>query len=186
MFRRVRTFIASVTATVCVVLLAGEPAHAQVPTPAEKLVTVDGVRDSFTRAGYQVGGAENWDWTSPPVTTFQVEDVATGRLLLVLVYGSATAADAARLESSTHGQALAGGNVIGTAGPHLVVGYGPSTWNQNAAMVQTSRVEFAHAYQVQNEFDCGITTQTDGAHPSNTNVDVDFQIALLNGIANQR
>ena len=92
-----RSLLATVSAAACLVLVA-RSAQAQLTTPEEPLLTVDQVRDAFTARGYQVNQVKTWDWTSPPATSLQIQDLASGRALMVLVYSSATPAQAARLQ----------------------------------------------------------------------------------------
>jgi hypothetical protein len=107
---------------------------------------------------------------------------------MVLVYSSATAAQAARLQAGVHEQALAG-NSMSSPGPHLVYGYGPSVWNHNVAMVQTMLADLERDYQVQNDRDCGINVDLhplrDRVQPKMA-VDIDFQQALQNGDPNRK
>ena len=160
--------LGAVTAATCLVLVTGS-AQAQVPTPAQPPLTVDQVREAFTTAGYRVDRIHRWEWTSPPATSLQVHDLASGRVLLVLVYPGATAAQAGRRQAEAHEQG------------RLVYGYGPGVWNNNIGMVQTTRAHVAQLDQLQNDRDCGINLDADFAYdpwrPS-TAVDLDFQQAL--------
>jgi hypothetical protein len=72
-----RPFLATVSAAACLVLVAGS-AQAQVTTPEEPLLTVDQVRDAFTTRGHQVNQVTTWDWTSPPATSLQIQDLPAG------------------------------------------------------------------------------------------------------------
>ncbi len=133
MQRITRSLVSGLIAAACL-WPAAEAAHAQDAAPTQPLLSVDQVRGAFANSGYQVDQAYNWDWTSLPVTTFQVLDPGTNRMLMVMVYPSATAALAARLEADTHEQAVhAGAPVIDGVGPHLISGYGSSVWNDNRA-----------------------------------------------------
>jgi hypothetical protein len=157
-------------------------------TPTGPVLTVDQVRDIYVGAGYKVDPSYSWDWTSPPVTTFQVNDL-NGRILLVLVYPTATAAVDGRLQAESHELALnAGASITSAAGPHLVVGYGPSVWNGNVALVQTSQAQLDRVYQAQVDRDSGVyaapsPVAEDPGLP-NVAVDLDFLQALQNGAAN--
>jgi len=152
--------------------------------PQEPL-RVDQVRDAFGIAGYDVDPVDAWTWTTPPVTTFQVRDPGQDRVLLVLVYASMTAAQAARGEAEAHEQAWNGrASLNAEAGPHLVAGWGPSTWSGNVALVQTAQSELVRAYQVQVDQDGGgkpgLTAE---GNESVRLVDADFQEVLRNSTA---
>jgi hypothetical protein len=146
------------------------------------------VRDAFVAAGYAVDQADSWNWTRPPVTSFQVHDAGRDRVLMVLVYSSTTAAEAARLEAETHEAAMNGGiPVISDSGPHLIVGYGPSVWTGNVALVQTTESQLKQAYTSQvgqdtNQHNLVDTTTTrDWTGPL---VDADFQEVLQSSSVN--
>src|SRR5205085_12138891 len=94
-------------------------------------------------AGYQVDPAYEWEWTSPPVTSFQVHDPVGDRIVMVLVYPSNSAAALARQDASAQRE-------------HLVIGYGPSSWNGNVALVQSSPWQLERAYQAQADRDNGV------------------------------
>jgi hypothetical protein len=120
--------------TSAVVLLSASPLTAAAqpaqPSPSPSL-TVDQVRDSFTSDGFQVDQPHTWDWTSPPVTSFQVHDQTGARVLMVLVYANSAAAHTARRQAQANEQAQDSASTA--SGPHLVEGYGPSLWNGNVA-----------------------------------------------------
>jgi hypothetical protein len=78
-------------------LFSGGAAHAQ-DANASPVFSVEQVRSAFSSAGYQVDQAQDWTWASPPVTSLQVYDSAADRVIVVLVYPSTTAAQAALLE----------------------------------------------------------------------------------------
>jgi hypothetical protein len=148
-------------------------AYAQ--TDAAPSLTVEQTRDAFVAAGYQVDTATTWDWTSPPVTSFTVHDQNGGRVVMVLVYPGAAAAELARSEAALQDQ-------------HLVVGYGPGAWNGNVALVQSTETQLQRAYQAQADRDNGVyvdpqTVVQDPQVPSIA-VDPDFLQALSNGAAN--
>jgi len=133
--------------------------------------TVEQVRAVYASAGFQVDSALNWDWTSPPVSTFRVHDASQGRELMVLVYPDPAAA---QLASSR--------------GSRLVVGYGESVWRGNVALVQTTQAELDRAFQLQNDRDNGVlsiepSVVREPASPGYA-VDLDFLQALENSAAN--
>jgi hypothetical protein len=155
------------------------------PAPSAGL-TVDQVRSSFSSAGFQVDQAHTWDWTSPPVTTLQVQDGSDDRVLLVLVYASPTAAQAARLQAEDREQLHNPGSFTAD-GPRLVEGYGPSVWNNNVALVETTRSELAGLYQRQLDIANGVDVQPDRVVQQsvpNAAVGLDFQQALTSSVVN--
>jgi hypothetical protein len=152
------------------------------------MLTVEQARTAFTSAGYQVDRAYTWDWTSPPVTSFRVQDPSTSRILMVLVYPSGEAALTSRLQATNREQALqpdAAGAL--DVGPHLVVGYGNSTWNSNVALVQTTEAQLDRMFQAQADRDNGVSVNpavADDPGLPNLAVDLDFQQALQSGAVN--
>jgi hypothetical protein len=186
MYGIIRSVCSGLVVTASLFFSAGA-AHAQAAT-ASPLLSVDQVRDAFSEAGYQVDQAHAWNWTSPPVTAFQVRDANTGRLIMVLVYQSMTAAQAALLEAETHDQALnAGVPTTGGGAPHLITNYGKSVWDRNVAMVQTAQNDVERAYQAQIDCDndpgCVPTPSASATQPE-FSVDVDFLQALQHGTVN--
>jgi len=157
--------------------LSAGAAHAQEATASLPL-SVDQVREAFSTAGYQVHQAQNWNWTSPPVTSFEVHDSSNGHMVMVLVYPSATAAEAALLEAETHEQALSAGTQTDAGGsPHLIAGYGRSVWNGNVAMVETTEGDIERAYQAQVDRDSGLSMAPQ-APVLEYSVDLEFLQAL--------
>src|SRR5713101_5558287 len=59
---------------------------------ADSGLTIAQVRGAFASAGFQVGDPVTWEWTSPPVSSINVHDVANGRVVMVLVYPTTGAA----------------------------------------------------------------------------------------------
>jgi hypothetical protein len=157
-------------------------AQAQDASSSGPTLTVEQVRGSFSAAGFQVEQAHIWDWTSPPVTSFQIRDQAGARLLMVLVYPNLAAAHTALLEADAHDETQTSGTQAGADRPHLVDGYGPSLWKGNVALVQTTETELDRLFQVQNDRDnCVDTDLRLGQQPGPPRgaVDVDFQQALI-------
>jgi hypothetical protein len=184
MHRSIRSIAASVAVAMCLWPVAAGAQETQ-PLPATGM-SVDQARQAFAGAGYQVDEAISWTWTSPPVKTFQVHD-PNGRILMVLVYGSATAADAERLQAQAHEEAQQAGQTLSAAGPHLVTGYGTSVWRGNVALVQTTQSELNRAFQNQQDRDNGLYVERSPADEAGAPlfaVDLDFQQALDNGAVN--
>jgi hypothetical protein len=138
--------------------------------------TVDQARNAFANTGLQVEQPNAWSWTSPSVTSFQVHDGS--RALMVLVYPSAAAANAARHQAEAN-DALQG-NSAGFGSPHLVDGYGPSTWMDNIALVQSTTDTLNRQFQAQADLANGVTSDATrmAATEMARAVDVDFQLAL--------
>jgi hypothetical protein len=163
--------------------------HAQDIPATGPLLSVDQARAAFTSAGYQVGQAHVWDWTQPPVATFDIHDQVNDRVVMVLVYPSATAAQLGRVEAEAHEQTLSAGQPLTRSdGPHLVIGYGPSIWNGNIALVQTSQTQLERMYRAQTDRDNGVYVDPDRVlgdpNLPTLAVDLDFQQALQNGAVN--
>jgi len=154
---------------------------------APEVRTVEQARQAFSDAGYTVDQAHTWDWTSPPFATFQVKDSSRDRVLVVLVYPSVGAAQVARLQAASNEQPSAARPSGGDVGPHMVIGYGPSTWSGNVAMVQTTGSQLLQLYQIQIDQSNDFYVNPDLARASSQPqiaVDVDFQQALQNGLVN--
>jgi hypothetical protein len=167
--------------------MAGSAQIQQPPQASTDVRGVEQVRQAFKAAGYEVEQSDTWNWTSPPVSTFQVIDAVHDRVVMVLVYSGTSAAQAARLEAQTHEQALnAGDSAAGTSGPHLVLGYGPSTWDGNVALVQASGADLAQMFQARTDQDNGLYVSPNVVQASNVSaeVDADFQRALQSSVVN--
>src|SRR5215216_6485767 len=119
--RLIRWLAPSLAAMVC---LWPTAAAAEDSAPTERVRTTEQVRNAYSSTGFQVDQTLNWDWTSPPVRTFQVHDPARGRVLMVVIYPSVATA-----------QTVAG------RGSRLVVGYGDAVWQGNVALVQANQRE---------------------------------------------
>jgi hypothetical protein len=185
MYRSARSFGASIALAVCLWLVAAS-AQAQDLPAAGPVLSVDQVRSAFT--GYLVDPALNWEWTSPPVTTFQVHDLANGRVLMVLVYPDVAAAQAERGRATMREQDETSDNTIGSIGPFLITGYGHSVWNANVALVQTTQSELDRMFRLQNDRDNGVLVDPDsllqGPRLPEYAVDLDFQQALQTSVFN--
>src|SRR5215471_19719475 len=176
-FALVSTFVAA--------YMCGLPAVsvAQEATPASGPLEFDQVRAAFASSGYQVGEPHTWNWTQPPFTSVRVLDQSTDRVLNVLIYPNAAAAETARLQAA-RGQ---GQTAISATGPYLVTGFGPSLWMSNVAMVESRQALLQRLYQAQVDRDNGVldvgSAALDNERPAVV-VDADFQQALLNGAVN--
>src|SRR5215469_10596209 len=149
MFRSIRSLIVVAAAVACLWPVAATAQVQQFPQMAPEVRTVEQARQAFSDAGYTVDQAHTWDWTSPPFATFQVKDSSRDRVLVVLVYPSVGAAQVARLQAASNEQPSAARPSGGDVGPHMVIGYGPSTWSGNVAMVQTTGSQLLQLYQIQ-------------------------------------
>jgi hypothetical protein len=180
MYRSIRFLAMSLVAAACLWPVA---AGAQ-STDSSQL---EQVRSAFVSAGYQVEEPLTWDWMRPPVSSFRVLDPSHDRVLMVLVYPSSTAAIAGRLQAQAHDDALSGGRPIidSGVGPHLVLGYGPSTWRGNVALVQSTETELARIYRAQTDRDNGVDRDPLGeSAPLALAVDLDFLQALDASVVN--
>jgi hypothetical protein len=151
---------------------------------APPIATADQVRAQFIGAGYQVDAPTTW-WTNGS-TTFLVHDPlgqadTNARVVMVLVYPDLETAQADRQRTD----AMSGSDF----GPQLVPGYGPSVWQGNVAMVESTFGELNRQYQAQLETDLGTAiavgrsqTTEPAQRPqivATTRVDADF-VAILN------
>jgi len=158
------------------------PGRAAAQTPPEPPLSVAQVQAAYGAAGYNVDQAYAWDWTRPPVTSFQVHGQTDGRVLMVLVYASNTAAEGARLQAETHEQAFGIGQ--GGAGPHMVLGYGPSLWRGNVALVQSTDAQLMRVSESRGTGMPGDKVFLEDPSLPNIAVDLDFQEALQSGAVN--
>jgi hypothetical protein len=186
MNRFVRSLAAGLAAAVCLWPVAAGAQEAQ-PQSVSGL-TVEQARGAFSGAGFQVDEALNWNWISPPVSTFHVHDLAHSLIVLVLVYPNATAAQSGRLQAEAAEEAQYPDQVaVSGAGPHVVVGYGPSVWRGNVALVQTTQSELDRAFEQQQNRENGVYVDSGPSLQSSLPsfaVDLEFQQALDNGAAN--
>ena len=150
---------------------------------APAVLSVDEIRSRFARSGYQVGDAHSWDWTVPPFTSFRVSDGPSGRVLAVVVYPSTDAADTARaLAARDQAQ-----NTRKVNGPYLVTGFGPTLWNGNVAMAESTDVLLMRMSQIQvgrNDAMFDAPSLAASEPPPSVAVDLDFQQALVGSAAN--
>jgi hypothetical protein len=154
-------------------------AQPQPEQPAAPLMTVEQAQAAYAAAGYTVDRAYAWDWTRPPVTSFKVHSQNDGRVLMVLVYPSSTAADTARL--------LAAGALPPSAqgtNPHMVPGYGPSLWSGNVGLVQSSAEQLMRVYEARGTGMPGDRVVLEDPTLPNIAVDLDFQQALQGSAVN--
>ena len=104
---------------------------------------------------------------------------------MVLVYASNTAAEGARLQAETHEQALRFGQPgIVATGPHMVLGYGPSLWRGNVALVQSTDAQLMRVSEARGTGMPGDKVFVDDPSLPNIAVDLDFQEALQSGAVN--
>jgi hypothetical protein len=134
------------------------------PTAPPADLTLDQVRSQFLRRGYDVREALRFDWTSPPVTFFQVRDGlgTTDRVLMVLLYPDSAAARSEHLQAQARDETAQNWSLVYSDdhGPRLVPGYGQSVWWQNVALVQSSRRELNQLFTDALDRDNQIVVQT--------------------------
>ncbi len=122
-------------------------------------------------------------WTLPPVTSMQVRDQSSDRVLLVLVYADAAAA---QLE---HDRAAVRDDYPVNGSPHLVPGYGPGLWNDNVALVESTQTQldrlYGHAVNREMRTSVGAASMPlPNADFPNTTVDAEFLQALIGSAVN--
>jgi hypothetical protein len=73
-----------------------------------------------------------------------------------------------------------------TSNPYVLAGYGPSVWNGNVAIMQSTESQLERVAQLQADQDNGMTDDPSmllDARAPDIRVDADFQLALLDSIA---
>jgi hypothetical protein len=162
------TFRSFVFATASAIVAAAPLTLAQAQSTPTPLLTPEQVRTEFVEQGFQTSRPITW-WTNGS-TTFTVEDQAeqnspSARVLMVIVYP-----DEAKAVSEHHD------------GAHLVPGYGPSVWQGNVAMVQTTRSELARRYAAEVNRDdpsfVQTSTEPDGVAEAGYPVALEFMAVL--------
>ena len=164
----VRSFLFAAASTiVAVVPMTSASAQSIVLTPEQ-------VRTQFLSEGFQTSEPIKW-WTNGS-TSFTVEDPTeqnspSARVLMVIVYADADSAAVERHD-----------------GAHLVPGYGPSVFQGNVALMQSTRSELSRRYAT--ELNANDPTYV----PSGAAADVlaepgysvgrDFLAVLQDGVAN--
>jgi hypothetical protein len=173
MHRSIRSLVACLSVVVCLWPVSVGAQSQDTPSSSPSF-TIDQARSAFSGPDYQLDRAYIWEWTVPPVASFQVRDLTNERVLMVMVYPDTNAAQLARLQAERTNE-------------HLVVGYGPSTWQGNVALVQTTASQLQAVFQAQADRDNGVYVERgiaqDPATP-NKAVDADFIEALNGGAAN--
>jgi hypothetical protein len=173
-----RSLVTGLAAAVCL-WPAGVTAQTQDGASTSPALTIDNVRDSYASAGFQVARAQTWTWTAPPVTSLQIRDQSSGRVLMVLVYSNPAVAETARLQAQA--KDVSG---VHRSNPHLIPGYGASVWNGNVALVQTTQAELDRLFQLQSDCANDLYVEPDLVPERNGLVDVDFQQALTSSTLN--
>jgi hypothetical protein len=160
------------------------PAAAGAQSAPAAALTVEDMRTQFASQGYQVSAPITW-WTSDHVTTFTVADGpehtgGQGRVVMVFVYPDLATAQAERERAQSRESVDA---------PHLVPGYGPSTWQANVALVQSTQQELQRQYAAQVDRDVLAFTDTNATVEPNSApvqyaVDLDFLGVPREGLVN--
>jgi hypothetical protein len=180
----------SVVLTSAIVALWPLAAGARPASAAD--LTPDQVRAEFLRQGYRADAPTTW-WTNQ-VTTFTVVDPAeqaspSARIVMVLVYPDAATAQAERSRAQGREAADLLGRFTGDRGPHLVPGYGMSTWRQNVALVQSTRRELEERFAAELDLENMVLISTGAAvaatpAPAIYAVDFEFLAVLDGGVVN--
>lgn len=144
--------------------------------------TPDQVRAQYLAHGFQADAPVTW-WTSNHVTTFRVSDPVSDRVVMVLVYPDSATAVAERSNAEARDSSDA------ATGPHLVAGYGYSTWRQNVALVESTTDNLARQYAAEQAVDNQVMTGIPASvEPSNLTpayaVDLDMIGVIDGGTAN--
>jgi hypothetical protein len=190
MHRSTRSFVAGLAIAAGAWLVAGSALAQEAPPAARvlnRVLNIEQARGAFSAAGYQVDQALNWEWTSPPVSTFQVHDLANGRVLMVMVYPDAAGAQTGWRQALAREPQQSPAGVVAASDPHLIAGYGKSVWSGNVAMVQATQAKLDRVYQLQADRDNGIYVDPDLVQEPtfpDLVVDLDFQQALQSGAVN--
>ena len=134
-----RSTLLSLSAAFVTIVAWSPQAAAAEPGPA---MTASEVRALFVSQGYRAEGQVTW-WTNH-VTSFSVFDPTeqaspTARIIMVLVYPDIATALVERSRAEASEAAETARAFTDTHGPHLVPGYGFSTWRDNVAVVQTTQ-----------------------------------------------
>jgi hypothetical protein len=170
-----RTAIAVVGVAACLWSLEGTCFAQAAPSEAGGF-SVDQARLAYSASGYQVSESHAWNWMQPPFASFRVTDPETGRVLTVVIYASTDDADTARVEA--RGTQRQGS--VGVDGPLLVWGFGPSVWNGNVALVQSTESRLYRFASNGGMYDAAGSR----FEPVTDTVDLDFQRALTHGVVN--
>ncbi len=177
---QVRSLIATIAAVTMCLWTVGLPVEAQAQSTASQPITVEQAYTAFSAAGYQVDPIVNWGWLSPSMSTFVVHDPLSERVLMVLVFPDAATAGVFRAQMAAHFQSEA-------TDPYVIAGYGPSMWNGNVGLVESTESQLARVGELQAEQNRGMYVDvrlTSDLSAPDIRVDVDFQQALHNGAAN--
>src|SRR5262249_49655921 len=103
-------------------------------------LSVDQACAIFVGAGLQVDLVETWDWLNPPVSTFQVHDIARNHVLLVQVYP-----DIARAQRGSE---------------RMVDGYSASTWIDNLALFEANADDYQQVMAAASARSQGMQSET--------------------------
>ena len=132
-----------------IAVLSPLAANAQAAPAAD--FTPDQVQAQYVAQGFQVDAPVTW-WTSNHVTTFRVSDPSSSRVIMVMVYPDTATAEAERSAAQPRDTSAAGN------GPHLIPGYGYSTWRQNVALVESTIDNLGRQYADEQAADSQVTT----------------------------
>jgi hypothetical protein len=100
----------------------------------------------FAQRGFTVDVPLAW-WSTDHDTTLRVTDPTSERVLMVMVYPDSGIANAERARVQAWGADKTG---------RLVPGFGPSAWDGNLALVESSRSELARMYGADQDRENGL------------------------------
>jgi hypothetical protein len=168
----IRSFVFAAASTV----IAAVPlTSAGAQSLADPQLSPDQVRAQYLERGFEISAPTTW-WTNG-ATTFIVQDPSehnspSARVLMVIVYPDVATANAER----------------SSRGEHLVPGYGPSVWQGNVALMQSTHDEQARRYaaEVSRDDPTFAATGAESAITAEVSSPVgpDFLTALQDGILN--
>jgi hypothetical protein len=146
-----RFSLASLVSVFAGAVVTFSPLAARAQTARADGFTAEQLRAQYVAHGYQADAPVTW-WIPNHVTSFRVSDLATGRVVMILVYRDVATADLDRSKAEAHDDATAGN------GPHLIPGYGYSTWRENVALVESTTDDLARQFTAEQAADNQIMT----------------------------
>ena len=148
-----RFSIVSLASAFAGAIVAVSPFAANAQVAPNTDFTPDQLRAQYAAYGYQTDAPVTW-WTPDHVTTFHVSDPSSDRVAIVLVYPDSATADQERARAQARDDDAAG------MGPHLIAGYGYSTWRGNVALVESTTDELVRQYAAEQATDNQVKTGT--------------------------
>lgn len=167
-------------ASILLPALCAVPMPASAQTQTNPSMSAEQAQAAFAQGGFQVDRIVDWGWLVPSVRSFVVHDLATRRVLMVLVFPSVDDANQFRGGIAMQQQSS-------RPDPHILAGYGPSIWSGNLGLLQSTESQLERVAQLQADQDNDIYDDPNNVlseRSPNIVVDLDFQQALRNSVAN--